>query len=189
MLMTVRDRIILAATPLLLAVSPVVGLSDRSREIQVEVKTPLVEKYLPGYTFTARPSDRTLVATDKETGRSVPLDAQWMAPPEEENTFRVPDVSRLLAGVGIFIRDAQTAIEVAQLVENLTRFGPQMPAERDDWKYTAVKARNSWIVTVTYVGPPAMIREPPVYEIQTTNGSRFVEIRFRPLIRPPARKR
>ena len=54
-----------------------------------------------------------------------------------------------------------------------------MYGSKADWKYAAEKKGGGWEVKVQYVGPPASIQKPPVYEMVLDEEQRFVDLRRR----------
>jgi hypothetical protein len=59
------------------------------------------------------------------------------------------------------------------------RFLKWLYASGDNWKYTGAKKGDGWEVKVEYVGPPAMVQQPPTYELVVDEENRFVDLRRR----------
>jgi hypothetical protein len=53
-----------------------------------------------------------------------------------------------------------------------SQFGPNT-----NWKYSGEKTKEGWSVKVEYVGPPASIMKPPVYEIDLDEQQMFHDLR------------
>jgi hypothetical protein len=178
--------------PSILLAAALVGASQDT----VEIQTPLIEKYLPGYRARVQrhcpAAGENLILTERATGQSTALENEWSGSADERRYFRVRGISRFLRWRNLRVLDAQAAIELVQLTEDLTRSGcgSSLPpgAGREQWKYSAEKGRGRWTVGVRYIGPPACIMEPPTYEILTADDSRFVEIRWIERYLPPVKK-
>lgn len=201
-----RETIIMAISILAIFVS---GTYCNSQEIhppdmEIEVRTPLIEKYLPEHHVIAKlhgqdgQGDRCIIIRHKNNSKSIFLDESWSAK-TSESAYRVRSVSEFIASLNIQICDEQTAIEIAQLIEDITRSPNAVQClmynennyhlfdnkiytsnedERKNWEYTAKLNNNIWIVMVSYIGPPVSIMEPPIYEIELTKDQRFKEIRI-----------
>src|SRR6185369_10971932 len=70
--------------------------------------------------------------------------------------------------------------------KDFTRFDKQFLAhhadsssDSPDYKYTAVPVGTGWSVIVDYVGPPASIPAPPLYEIELNKNKEFVDLKRR----------
>lgn len=169
-------------------------------EIQAaEYRSDRLRKHLPElrvHVLTG-PYDGTskLFLLSKE-GKILDLgDGTWKG---DETGFRVQAVTGFLKGRRLPVRNAEEAIEAARLTEEIQgapsyvgflqintagfrvfdqHFISRFYGEPKDWKYTAEARGKSWIVRREYVGPPAMIRQPPVYEITVDDQQLFVDLR------------
>jgi hypothetical protein len=52
-----------------------------------------------------------------------------------------------------------------------------MYGSEGNWKYSTTKVETGWTVMKEYVGPPAMVREPPNYELLLDDKKHFVDLR------------
>jgi hypothetical protein len=171
--------------------------------MEVEVKTSLIEKYLPGHKVVARlflPSrQRGVVVTNNANGRESFISEQWDWSQGETDRYGCcPRLSALLAALSIRVPDEKTACEIARLVETLIHAPGKIESEminredytlyRDhpyatearrsgDWKYTAEQNIDSWIVTISYVGSMASTDTPPIFEICVTKDHCLAQIK------------
>lgn len=97
---------------------------ERFRDMKVSIRTPLIREFLPDCEVVALPflycGEKGLIITDKLTGRSTRCSEHWTAPSDEANYSCVSDVSGLLARRRIRVAVDDTAIRMAQLVEDIT---------------------------------------------------------------------
>ncbi len=129
----------------------------------------------------------------------------WISIDEEGRRFRSAEITEFLKERKIKIENKESAIEIAKLIEemlnapnfiyslrrqtkNFRVFDRQFLAKafsknsnwmyfnNSNWKYTAEKISNGWKVSVEYVGPPACIQEPPIYEIEVDKDNLFINI-------------
>ena len=56
------------------------------------------------------------------------------------------------------------------------RFISKLGSRRKNWKYSAKGRDKTWVVSVSYVGPPTSIREPPIYQIDLDATGAFKDI-------------
>ena len=98
------------------------------------------------------------------------------------------------------VADAETAVEIAQLIEEISsapnriqclksntrdytvfdyRIYRSFAKDRLNWQYKAERGNGAWIVPVAYVGLPASIMEPPVHEIIMTEENKYRETRLK----------
>jgi hypothetical protein len=169
-----------------------------------EVKNELFKKYLPDVRIYVRDgafSGETKIWAVTKDGRIEGLgDGTWRGVGENK-WFAVEKVPGFLKGRKIKVGSAEEAVEVAKLVEKLAgaasyvgmlrlntkdytvfdeAFLRWMYGSEGKWKYTGAKKGEGWDVTVEYVGPqPAMIQQPPVYELVVGEGGAFEDLRRR----------
>lgn len=158
----------------------------------VEVTNSRIEKFLPGYQVTLRLSNVVgvggTIIRNLASGETTFLNQFWVSN-EFRRSAQNARLSAFLANLDIRVPDKETAIEVAQLVEDLgIHFGanfisgtgnqPKILLGRDpsEWKYTADWSGCSWFVEVEYVGPPASIEKPPTFDIRVTQDFHLVEV-------------
>jgi hypothetical protein len=167
-----------------------------------EFRSDLLRKYCPNLRLFVR--DRAYAGSSKiwilsRDGKILDLgEGTWRG----DNTikrFRVKEVTDFVRGRKIRIENAEDAIEVAKLVEEIQRapsyvaflrintkdysvfdkaflthhYGPQ-----SNWRYTAQQSNDGWSVKVEYVGPPSMVEAPPTYEIYVDDKKNFEDIRM-----------
>jgi hypothetical protein len=169
-------------------------------EIQAaEYRSGLLQKHLPEFRVHVRtgPYDGAskLFLLNKE-GKILDLgDGSWSG---DETGLRVEPVARFLRGRKLPLRSAEEAIEAARLMEEIRgapnyvgflqintagfkvfdqRFISRHYGDAKDWKYTAEARGKHWIVRREYIGPPAMVQQPPVYEISVDDQRLFVDLR------------
>ena len=170
-----------------------------------EFASHLLRKYLPDWRlfvrFDRHYSNETRLFFVNKSGEVTGLpDELWTGNPTQQ-CFRVASVVDFLKQRKIKVRDAETAVEFAELFEEIqgganyasflrintkdftvfdkafieSQFGP-----RTHWKYTATPRANGWKVTVEYVGPPASIQQPPTYEVDVNEDGVFEDLRRYP---------
>lgn len=167
-----------------------------------EFKSDLLRKYCPNLRLFVR--DRAYAGSPKiwilsRDGKILDLgEGTWRGDNTIEQ-FRVKEVTDFVRARKIRIENAEDAIEVAKLVEEIQgapsyvgflrintedysvfdkaflthHYGPQ-----SNWKYTAQQSNEGWTVKVQYVGPPSMVRAPPTYEIYVDGKKNFEDIRM-----------
>ena len=165
----------------------------------------LLRKYLPGYRVYVRMADsygkETRIFLATRDGAVTPLpDAQWRKR-DDEPFWRSPVISEFLRKRQIKVRNGEEAVELARLFEELeaaanyvaflkintkdftvfdSQFIEQQFGPRVHWQYTPEpRGGEGWTVTVKYVGPPASIRQPPVYEIDLDEQQTFQDLRWK----------
>ncbi len=179
-------------------------LAGQPAQIEVEVRTDVVAKYLPNHQVIATirsKGARGLVVREKKTRRSVPLDEHRTSAQDEKGEHYVTSqsASDFIKSVGIRIDDAKTAIEVAQLFEDITLSPNAIQCTMfnennyhlydnrpytakfrrpEHWKWVAEFQESMWVVRVRYVGPPAMTAAPDTFRLFITNEGRFSQIRM-----------
>jgi hypothetical protein len=167
-----------------------------------EVRMELVKKYLPDVRLYVRDgaySGETKIWILTRDGQITDLgDGTWTGVGGDQY-FAVEKVSAYVKARKIKVENADQAVEVAKLVEQIAasptyvgmlrlntkdytvfdeRFLRWMYAPRDkDWKYTATAKDAAWEVKVEYVGPPASIEQPPTYEMLLDDQKCFVDLR------------
>lgn len=166
-----------------------------------EFDTDLLRKYLPKVRLYVRyddlhlGQDRVFLVT--QDGQTTNLPESWKGN-EDEGCWRARELTTYLRGHQIEVKDANAAIEVAQLVEeiqhaprylcNLWRntrhlrvFRKQSNEQQfprgTSYSYIASSRTNGWTVKVGYVGPPASIIAPPTYEFDLDTNRRFQDVR------------
>lgn len=189
-------------------VAPLVKrLQDRFDDPRIqyaEFKSGLLRKYLPDYRVFAQDSMTHLIGTTTvfildRKGNIVDLgDSTWTGD-NAVKAFRVPRIMDFVKSQGIKIENADGAVEVAQLIEEIQsashyvsflrintknytvfdkRFMTGHYGPTTDWTYSATKRDGGWTVKVDYVGPPADIMVPPTYELDVNEQHVFSDIRM-----------
>jgi hypothetical protein len=162
----------------------------------------LLRKYLPDFgvyvRFDRHMSGETRIFVVNRRGEITPLPNEEWSRKDGEKFFRSAQVAEFIRQRKIKVQSAEEAVEVAKLFEEVqgaahyvaflnintkdfkvfdkafieSQFGP-----RTDWKYSARKTKEGWTVKVEYIGPPASIMEPPVYEIDLDERQMFHDLR------------
>jgi hypothetical protein len=168
-----------------------------------QVTNDLFRKYLPDarvYVRDGAYSGDTKIWVVTRAGKITDLGEGVWTGADGNDWAGVEKVSAYLKGRNIKVQTAEEAVEVARLVEALQgspsfvgmlrlntkdytvfdeRFLTWMYGSKDDWKYAAAKKGGGWEVKVEYVGPPAAVQKPPVYEMVLDEEKRFVDLRRR----------
>ena len=162
----------------------------------------LLRKYLPDFRVYIR-YDRHLVGETRifvvnRRGEITPLPKEEWTRKDTEKFYRTAQVAEFMRQRKIKVQSVEEAVEVAKLFEEVqgaahyvaflnintkdfkvfdkafieSQFGP-----RTHWKYTGEKRNGGWSVKVEYVGPPASIMQPPVYEIDLDEQQMFHDLR------------
>jgi hypothetical protein len=120
-------------------------------------------------------------------------------------SFQVRAVLDFVRAANIKVKNAEAAIAAAQLVEEVQgapnyaiflrintkdftvfdrRFIERFYGPRNtDWKWSAEKREGGgWLVTREYVGPPASVQQPPVYEMDLSDKQELLDLRWRNLL-------
>lgn len=165
---------------------------------EVMVTSERIKKFLPEYQIIVRLSDRMKdrgkILTHLASGKTTFIDDTWIVN-EFLNTVQNTSLSAFMTTLNLAVPDKGTAIEVTKLFEDLgwhcsksliddSTGQPQDLPGRDtvNWKYSAEKIANSWMVDKVYIGPPASIMNPPLYEINMTKDNRLLNVKCRHVI-------
>jgi hypothetical protein len=162
----------------------------------------LFRRYLPDFRvyvrFDRHLSGETRIFLVNRRGEITPLPNEEWRKNDAEKFSRSQQVAKFLRRQKIKVSSAEDAVEVAKLFEEVqgaanyveflnintkdfkvfdkafieSQFGP-----RTDWKYSGKKRNEGWSVKVEYVGPPASIMQPPVYEIDLDGQQIFRDLR------------
>lgn len=164
-----------------------------------EYRSELLRKHLPEYRIRVKtgPYDGTskLFLLTRE-GKILDLgETLWRG---DASGLRVREISDFLKTRKLPVRSAAEAIEAARLTEELqgapgyvgflqlntngfrvfdSHFISRFYGPPTDWKYTAEPHAKGWTVKREYVGPPAMVPLPPVYEISVDDEKHFADLR------------
>src|SRR5581483_4642531 len=165
-----------------------------------EYRSALLRKYLPGLRLYVRvgPNDsRSSIFFVDQLGTVLDLGQGSWTGHDPKEAFRLPKITEFIRSRKIKVQNADEAIEVVRLIEeiqgapfyidflrlNTADFKVFEKSVMDsahgspkDWKYGASPKKDGWRVEVEYVGPPASIMQPPVYEITADEGSFFSNI-------------
>jgi len=168
----------------------------------VEMRSELLEKYLPRHRIylveTTRLSVSSIFAVSISSDITDLGNGRWSSPDGKER-FRNRNLSDFLQAQKMTIPDVNTAAGIARLTEeissapgaatmlrqntsNFTIFDKRLYnvwRKDENWRHEAKREEGYWLVTRKYVGPPAMIIEPPRWEIVVDKDDLFVEIRHR----------
>ena len=164
-----------------------------------------MRKYLPDFHVFVR-FDRHLVGesrlflVNREAQITDLGEADWQGNPDTK-CWRVARVAEFLRARKIKVQSGDDAIEVAKLFEELQgapnyvaflkvntkdftlfdkHFMERFYGPNVDFKYTSAERAGGWTIKVEYVGPPAMVREPPTYEIDLDEQHNFQDLRRYP---------
>jgi|GEM_PF-3195656 len=155
---------------------------DPSRQ-WMEMRSSELSKWLPEYRVFAFEVNRvgraSIYALDK-SGAIVSLGSgEWSG--KEREPFRNPDLAAFLKTAGLKVTNADEAVSVAKLVEDISsaastigflkintkdfrvldrRIYGMLDSGQRDWKYTAEKEKDGWAVKKEYIGPPASVMMP-----------------------------
>jgi hypothetical protein len=162
----------------------------------------LLRKYLPDFKvhvrFDRHLSGETRIFLVNRLGEITPLPNEEWRKNDAEKFARSRQVAEFFRRQKIKVASAEDAVEVAKLFEELqgaafyvaflnintkdfrvfdkefieSQFGPRI-----NWKYSAEKRKEGWSVKEEYVGPPASIMNPPVYEIDLDEQQMFQDLR------------
>ena len=132
-------------------------------------------------------------------GEIVDLESGAWSMPNGGKYSRNHKISDFLKTQNIVVSDANSAIDVAKLVEDISftpgkvmylksntnnfrifdkRYYRSILSKELDWKHNVEKRKGYWKITQHYVGPPASIMMQPAWEIVTNQQDRLVEIRY-----------
>ena len=162
----------------------------------------LLRKYLPDFKVHVR-FDRHLAGETRiflvnRRGEITPLPNEEWRKNDAEKFSRSSQVAEFLRRQKIRVESAEEAVEAAKLFEEVqgaafyvaflnintrdftvfdkafieSQFGPRI-----NWKYSAEKRKKGWLVKEEYVGPPASVMNPPVYEIDLDEQQMFQDLR------------
>jgi len=167
------------------------------------VRSERLEKLLPGFRVYVPIADVHLIGksdlflVDRQGKVSDLGEAVWTGD-NPSKSFQVKKIAAFLKLRRIKVANADDAIEVAKLFEELVqapgyvsflrdntnhftvfdkRFIERSYGPRSDYQYSATPRDGGWRVKVDYVGPPAMIQAPPKYEIDLDERQRFSDLR------------
>jgi hypothetical protein len=162
----------------------------------------LLRRYLPDFRvyvrFDRHMSGETRIFLVNRSGEITPLPNEEWARKDGEKFSRSPQVAEFIQQRKIKVQSAEQAVEVAKLFEEVqgaanyvaflnintkdfkvfdkafleSQFGP-----RTDWRYSGKTRNEGWSVKVEYIGPPAGIMQPPVYEIDLDGQQTFRDLR------------
>ena len=182
-------------------------MADHLKQIDPNMRSAifasaLLRKYLPDFRvyvrFDRHLSGETRIFLVNRRGEITPLPNEEWRKNDAEKFARSSQVAEFLKRQKIKVESAEDAVEAAKLFEEVqgaadyvaflnintkdfkvfdkafieAQFGP-----RTDWKYSAGKSKEGWTVTVEYIGPPASIMQPPVYEIALDEKQMFHDLR------------
>jgi hypothetical protein len=172
-----------------------------------EVRSVRLRKFLPDWRVMVRTNGHLVGRSNlfllNRNGEVSDLgEAVWMGDPDGK-VFRVKRVNEFVKQRAIRVKSADDAVEIAKLIEEIagaadyvdflkinthdfTVFDRQFMArhggaspDSPDYKYTAVPVEGGWGVIVDYVGPPASIPAPPLYEIDLNKDKELMDLRRR----------
>jgi len=170
-----------------------------------EVRNDLLRKYMPDVRLYVRDGAfdaKTKIWALKKDGEIVDLgDGLWKGA-NGNQWFAAEKVMAFVKDRTIKVGTAEQAVEVVKLMEKMQEspsfvgmlrlntknyrvfdenFLKWMYGSDGNWKYTAEAGKDGgWVVKKEYVGPqPAMIQQPPTYDVVIENGV-FVELRRGP---------
>ncbi|MGA2854754.1 MAG: hypothetical protein ABSE90_11580 [Verrucomicrobiota bacterium] len=167
-----------------------------------EVKGGLFQKHLPGLRLFVRTDSHIMgqsrIFVVNPAGMVTDLGEDVWVGDNDAQCFRVRRITEFVKSRKIKLQNADGAIETAKLVEeiqgapgyieflrtntkNYTSFDRGFMEEfygaSTNWNYTATPNGPGWIVKVKYVGPPASVQAPPIYEIDVDDQNHFSDLR------------
>ena len=155
---------------------------DPSRQ-WMEMRSGELSKWLPEYRIFAfeihRAGRASIYALDK-VGTILSIGSgEWSR--KKHGPFRNPELTAFLKTAHVKVTNADEAVSLAKLVEDLSsaastigflkintkgfrvldrRIYGMLDSSQRDWKYTADKEKDGWVVRKEYIGPPASIMAP-----------------------------
>lgn len=176
---------------------------DNDPTIQwVEMRSNLVSEYLPGHIMrlieTTR-IGRSRIYAVSVSGDVIDLGSGTWSRKKGEEHSRNRKLSDFLRARSIAVTGANAAISLVKLTEevsyapmratmlrrstnNFTIFDSRLYDRlswNENWEYDAKRNEGYWLVTRSYVGPPASILVPPRWEIVLDKKGHLVEIRHK----------
>jgi hypothetical protein len=176
---------------------------DNDPTIQwVEMRSRLLSEYLSGHIVrlieTTR-SGRSCIFAVSVSGEISDLGSGAWSQKKGQEYFRSVKLSDFFRVQDISVADADTAIGIIKLTEeisyapgqatmlrrstnNFTIFDSRLYERfswNENWEYDAKRKAGYWLVTRSYVGPPASIIVPPRWEIVLGKKGQLVEIRYK----------
>jgi len=166
----------------------------------VEMRSNLVSEYLPGHIMRLIETiriGRSRIYTVSVSGDVVDLGSGTWSRKKGEEHSRNRKLSDFLRAQSIAVTGANAAISLVKLTEevsyapmratmlrrstnNFTIFDSRLYDRLswdENWEYDAKRNEGYWLVTRSYVGPPASIIVPPRWEIVLDKKGHLVEIR------------
>ncbi len=168
----------------------------------VEMRSNLVSEYLPGHIMrlieTTR-IGRSRIYAVSVSGDVIDLGSGTWSRKKDEEHSRNRKLSDFLRARSIAVTGANAAISLVKLTEevsyapmqatmlrrstnNFTIFDSRLYDRlswNENWEYDAKRNEGYWLVTRSYVGPPASIIVPPRWEIVLDKKGHLVEIRHK----------
>jgi hypothetical protein len=169
----------------------------------VEFKSELVSEAFPEHRFfvlDAAHDGSSLLFALHQSGKISDLgDCTWRGDIPSKS-FQVAPVLDFIRTAKIKVIDEKSALRAARIVEEIQgaptyvgflrintkdftvfdrRFIERHYGPSKDWEYHAEKRPGGWLVERKYVGPPAMIQRPPVYEIDVSEKQELLDARQR----------
>jgi len=139
--------------------------------VLVEVKSPLISKFISNYRIYTDKYSTFVFASD---GEVIDLTKYWGGAVGDDPYYRNPQFSNFIKKQNIQINDETGAVEIIELIEDIYR----EPFDEPNWKHKVSKNNEIWQVVNTYFGT-ASVLAPPVWEIVTDGQNHIIEVRQR----------
>lgn len=167
-----------------------------------EFKSDLLRKCLPDLQLFVR-TDSHIIGQSRifavnQVGVVTDLGEDVWVGDNDAQCYRARRITEFVKSRKIKVQNAEDAIEAAKLVEEIQgapdyiaflrintkdftsfdrHFIEAFYGVSTNWSYTAVTNGRGWIVKVEYVGPPAAVQAPPIYEIDVNDQNFFSDLR------------
>jgi len=179
-------------------------LTENKNVRLVQYQSGLLSKYLPEYRLYVVDSglisiDRIFLLKADGTFHSLGH-GHWESIDEEGTVFHSPKLNAFLAAQKFKIEDEQTAIDFAELIEELSYAPDQIGFLRTNtknytlyrkdlfehvftshlqWEYYAEKTENGYTASRKYIGPPASTMAPQIFSLELNEKNELVNITAR----------
>jgi len=144
----------------------------------IDRRAALVKKYLPGCALKAVRKqtaaqellDEILTTPSGQEVDLASLRQAWVGtsevPSERPVAWHNPKLTELLPPLKVEIATASDAVEVARVILGVFK----SRGDFEDWGFKAEHRENGWLVTPSYIGPPAQVRHQSSIELIMADG-------------------